>query len=87
MAKNLLLTNEDRAEEGRKAVMGAFGHDIDSGGIDLATGIYDLVADLLHLARLNDVEPDYIIHMAQMHYQAEVEEEAADAIADAQGGA
>ena len=44
-------------------------------GIDLTTGIYDLVADLLHLARENDIEPDYIIHMAQMHFDAEVEEE------------
>jgi hypothetical protein len=74
--KPLLLTNEQRAEVGRQAVMAAFGEDIDSGGIDLATGIYDLVADRLHLAHENDIEPDYIIHMAQLHYQAEVEEEA-----------
>lgn len=61
-------------EIARKAVMDAFGPDIESGGIELADGIYDLVADLLHLARENDIEPDYIIHMATMHYNAEVEE-------------
>ena len=37
--------------------------------------IADLVTDLMHLARLNGVEPDYIIHTAQMHFDAEVEEE------------
>jgi len=47
-----------------------------TGREELATAIYDLVADLLHLARENDIEPNYIIHMAQMHYDAEVEEEA-----------
>lgn len=43
----------------------------------LAESIADLVTDLLHLARLNDIEPDYIIHMAQIHFDAEVEEEVA----------
>jgi len=37
--------------------------------------IVDLVTDLLHLARENDIEPDYIIHTAQMHFDAEVQEE------------
>jgi len=74
-AGNLILTNNERAATGEKAVMAVFKEDIESGGIDLTTGIYDLVADLLHLARENDIEPDYIIHMAQMHFDAEVEEE------------
>ena len=69
---------ECRKERALKAVMDYCGPDIESGGIDLATGIYDLVADLLHLARENDIEPDYIVHMAQTHFDAEVEEEAAD---------
>ena len=73
-------TNAERAEIGRKAVMAVFSKEIESGGIDLGTGIYDLVADLLHLARLNDIEPDYIIHMATMHFDAEVEEEAQNAV-------
>ena len=72
---NLIVTNNERAAIGEKAVMAVFRDDIESGGIDLGTGIYDLVADLLHLARENDIEPDYIIHMAQMHFDAEVEEE------------
>jgi hypothetical protein len=42
----------------------------------LADSIVDLVSDLLHLARENDIEPDYIIRMAQTHFDAEVEEEA-----------
>jgi len=73
---NLIVTNNERAAIGEKAVLAVFRDDIESGGIDLGTGIYDLVADLLHLARENDIEPDYIIHMAQMHFDAEVEEEA-----------
>jgi len=72
---NLIVTNNERAAIGEKAVLAVFRDDIESGGIDLGTGIYDLVANLLHLARENDIEPDYIIHMAQMHFDAEVEEE------------
>jgi hypothetical protein len=82
---NLIVTNNERAEIGAKAVLAVFRDDIESGGIDLGTGIYDLVADLLHLARENDIEPDYIIHMAQMHFWAEVKEEAGineDAVTD-----
>ena len=66
---NLIVTNNERAAIGEKAVLAVFRDDIESGGIDLGTGIYDLVADLLHLARENDIEPDYIIHMAQMHFE------------------
>ena len=72
---NLIVTNNERAAIGEKAVLAVFRDDIESGGIDLGTGIYDLVADLLHLARENDIEPDYIIHMAQMHFWSEVGEE------------
>ena len=72
---NLIVTNNERAAIGEKAVLAVFRDDIESGGIDLGTGIYDLVADLLHLARENGIEPDYIIHMAQMHFDAEVKEE------------
>lgn len=73
---NLIVTNNERAAIGEKAVLAVFRDDIESGGIDLGTGIYDLVADLLHLARENGIEPDYIIHMAQMHFDAEVKEAA-----------
>jgi hypothetical protein len=69
-------TNEGRAMKGRMALMGA-GYDTYPDELDAS--IVDLVADLLHLARENDIEPDYIIHMANTHYQAELEEEAAAA--------
>ncbi len=42
----------------------------------LGDSIVDLVSDLLHLARENDIEPDYIIRTAQTHFDAEVAEEA-----------
>jgi len=44
-------------------------------GID-PDSIADLVADLLHLARRNQIEPDYVIETAKINFQAEVEEEA-----------
>ena len=43
---------------------------------DISSSIVDLVSDLLHLARSLDIEPDYVIRMAQMHFDAEVEEAA-----------
>ena len=60
------------AKIGEKAV-GAVGFSTEPD--ELATSIYDLVADLLHLARENDIEPDYILHMAQLHFDAEVMDE------------
>jgi len=60
------------AEIGKKAVETVgFNTDPD----ELATSIYDLIADLLHLARENGIEPDYVIEQAKMHFDAEVEEE------------
>ncbi len=41
----------------------------------LSESIVDLVSDLLHLAHQNEIEPDYIIRMAQNHFDAEIEEE------------
>jgi hypothetical protein len=35
----------------------------------------DLIADLMHLAHANDIEPDYVARMSQDHYNTEVEEE------------
>jgi len=76
-------TNEECGEIGRKALE-AVGFPIENYD-DLSTSIYDLVADLLHLARLNDIEPDFVIEMAQEHYQAEVEEEAEAAKLEQEG--
>ncbi|TSA08037.1 MAG: hypothetical protein D4R73_09275 [Deltaproteobacteria bacterium] len=70
---NHIVTNNERAAIGEKALDAVFDHCHKE---EIGTSIYDLVADLLHLARENGIEPDYIIHMAQMHFDAEVEEEA-----------
>jgi hypothetical protein len=40
---------------------------------DLRDTIVDLLTDLLHLARSLDIEPDYVITTAQMHFDAEIE--------------
>ena len=48
--------------------------------------ISDLVADLLHLARSLDIEPDSILETAKMNFDAEVEEEVEDAAADSAEG-
>lgn len=67
------MTNEERAEKAYRTLINA-GFDVHPQEMDAS--ITDLVADLLHLAHQYDIEPDYITHTAQMHYQAEVEEEA-----------
>lgn len=68
------LTNDERAATALAALESQEKyHDGEDGLGDM---IVDLVSDLLHLARRNDIEPDYIIRMAQVHYDAEVEEEA-----------
>ena len=70
-------TNEERAEEALKVMMVSdkyfMGDQVE------AESLADLMADLLHLARRNGIEPDYVIRTAQMNFDAEVEEEAADA--------
>jgi len=63
-------TNEERTASARQALEAVPKYepfDTDS--------IVDLVTDLLHLARQEGIEPDYVIHMAQIHFDAEVEEE------------
>jgi hypothetical protein len=73
-------TNEQRAEAAMAALQSnpAYVADWPDG---LAESIVDLVTDLLHLASLNGIEPDYVIYMAQTHYDREV----ADAITKAEG--
>ena len=81
-------TNEERAAAALEALKGEK-YQGDRAVTD-PEDIADLVADLLHLARSLDIEPDYIIRTAQMNFDAEVEEEAANAMADAEqakGGA
>lgn len=78
-------TNSDRAATAFKAVatyvdLTRFGDRFD----DLATDelgdyaiewIGDLVCDLLHLARLNGLEPEAIFEQARFHFDAEEDEE------------
>ena len=47
---------------------------------DISSSIVDLVSDLLHLARSLDIEPDYVTHMAQGHFDTEVAEAIEDEI-------
>jgi len=67
-------TNEERAASALAALESQEKYH-DAWPEGLADSIVDLVSDLFHLARENDIEPDYIVHMAQMHVDAEVEEE------------
>lgn len=68
---NLNLDNDERAERAACALLFYPGGDPD----DLAATIVDLVTDLMHLARRNDIDPDYVNLVAQDHYDAEVKEE------------
>ncbi|MFI6682536.1 hypothetical protein [Streptomyces sp. NPDC050485] len=43
----------------------------------------DLVANIFHLARVNDLDPESIIAAAEMHFEEEVREEAEEAIENA----
>jgi hypothetical protein len=47
---------------------------------DISSSIVDLVADLLHLARSLDIDTDYLLRVAQAHFEAEVSEAIEDEI-------
>lgn len=76
-------TNADRAADARLAFE-ASPHSRESN--DEITNLYDLVCDLLHLAdTMNEVDGDnstwehvgdFVLEMAEMHYNAELAEEA-----------
>ncbi len=68
-------TNEERAASALAALESQEKYQ-DAWPEGLGDSIVDLVSDLLHLAHQNDIEPYYIIRMAQTHFDAEVEEEA-----------
>ncbi|MFF4952823.1 hypothetical protein [Streptomyces chattanoogensis] len=42
----------------------------------------DLLGNIFHLARMNDLEPESIIASAEMHFEEEVREEVEEAIED-----
>jgi hypothetical protein len=67
-----------RNEKTLKAVIEYTDYDGPGGCEDLETGIYDLVADLLHLAHDNGIDTDRILEMGQMHFTEERREEEPD---------
>ena len=66
------VTREERAERAFRTLPNSELNSMSEE--DRATTFVDLVTDLLHRAYQYGVEPDYVIHTAQMHYQAEVDE-------------
>ena len=66
------MNNIDREKRAGEALQAYPGGDPE----DISSTLVDLVTDLLHLAKSLDIEPDYVIRMAQEHFDAEVEEEA-----------
>lgn len=64
-----------RNEKTLKAVIEFTDYDGPGGSEDLETGIYDLVADLLHLAHDNGISTDRILEMGQMHFTEELREQ------------
>lgn len=67
-------TNADRATDGAKAVAI---HNTDEN--DVQTGLVDLLADLMHYASEEQgLDFEAALDTARMHFQAEVDEEAAD---------
>ena len=70
-------TNDDRAAWAENAVetftLETYGgrHFSDLVDDDRETAIYDLVANLLHLAKRESMDTDRIVRMAQFHFEAE----------------
>jgi hypothetical protein len=67
-------TNKDRAGWAHEALR-RFGEITGVGDEDLKTQISDLVADLMHLAKIESVDFDDVLDSARMHYEAELDEE------------
>jgi len=68
-------TNEERAATALAAMDSQEKYD-DARPEALGESIADLVADLLHLAKENNIDPELIITRSRMNFKAEVEEEA-----------
>lgn len=65
---------------GKETGQNYFDGTLDVGDDALIEAGGDLLADLFHLARLNDVEPEQITHAGYLHFEAEVEEERAEEV-------
>lgn len=48
---------------------------LDSAGEELETKVGDLLANLMHLCRINKVDFEQALHTGRMHFEAEVAEE------------
>ena len=66
-------TNEERAETARAALDS--NEKYFDGGEATRESIADLVADLLHLAQREGLDPESIIQTARMNFDAEMQEE------------
>lgn len=60
-------TNADRAERAYASLSRYDG--------EVETDIIDLMSDLLHLAREHGMDPKNVVRLAEMHFEAEEEEE------------
>ena len=70
-------TNEDRAEWAHQAIE-TFQAATHMQGEDDATIIGDLLANIMHYCRLNDIDFEARLANGRMHFEAEVEEEEGD---------
>lgn len=64
-------TNKDRAEWGKQA-LDAFAV---ATGSEPETIVCDLLADLMHYCRLNNIDFEAELHLGERHFDEEVEEE------------
>ena len=71
-------TNRDRAKRAEQALLATHSETVDADGGDYYTGIADLMADLLHLAHQKGYDTKRVISLAQLHFDAEVEDEEED---------
>jgi hypothetical protein len=61
------MTNEERAQRAEAAIAAYPGGDPE----DLTATIVDLVTDLMHLAHLNNIDPDDVAQLAAVHFDEE----------------
>lgn len=71
MANIMDPTNRERADRAKAYLLAASADD------GVCTAIVDVITDLLHLARQAGLNPGQIIALAQLHFQAEFDEETA----------
>jgi hypothetical protein len=70
-----MITNTDRAEYAAAACRA---YEMEKGGDEIFTVIVDLIADLLHLASREGVDPERCVRLGVDHYERERLEESAE---------